>query len=37
MDTVDMSFDPAEMRRRYPSMPFTRLAEALHRDYVKEM
>ncbi len=32
MDTQDMSFDPSEMRRRYPSLPFTSLANALHRD-----
>ena len=32
MDTQDMSFDPSEMRRRYPSLPFTSLANALRRD-----
>ena len=32
MDTQDMSFDPSEMRRRYPSLPFTSLADALRRD-----
>ena len=32
MDTQDMSFDPSEMRRRYPALPFTSLANALCRD-----
>jgi uncharacterized protein YbjT (DUF2867 family) len=32
MDTEDMSFDPSEMRRRYPSLPFTSLANAVRRD-----
>lgn len=33
MDTLDMSFDPGEMRQRYPTMPFTSLAEVIQRDY----
>lgn len=33
MDTRDMSFDPSDMRRRYPSMPYTSLADAIRRDY----
>jgi uncharacterized protein YbjT (DUF2867 family) len=33
MDTLDMTFDPAEMRQRYPTMPFTRLADVVQRDY----
>jgi nucleoside-diphosphate-sugar epimerase len=33
MDTRDMSFDPAVMRHRYPSMPYTSLAEVVRRDF----
>jgi uncharacterized protein YbjT (DUF2867 family) len=33
MDTEDMSFDPSDMRRRYPSMSYTSLADVVHRDY----
>jgi uncharacterized protein YbjT (DUF2867 family) len=33
MDTRDMSFDPSETMRRYPSIPLTRLAEVVRRDY----
>jgi nucleoside-diphosphate-sugar epimerase len=33
MDTRDMSFDPAEMRRRYPSMPCTSLADVVRREF----
>jgi uncharacterized protein YbjT (DUF2867 family) len=33
MDTLDMSFDPSEMRRRYPSMSYTSLADVVHRDF----
>jgi len=33
MDTLDMSFDPSEMRRRYPSMSYTNLADVVHRDF----
>ncbi len=33
MDTLDMSFDPSAMRRRYPSMPYTSLADVVHRDF----
>ena len=35
MDTQDMSFDPSEMRRRYPSMSYTSLADVIRRDYGK--
>ncbi len=34
MDTHDFSFDPAETRRRYPSISLTSLAEVVRRDYV---
>lgn len=33
MDTHDMTFDPSETARRYPSIPLTSLAEVVHRDY----
>jgi uncharacterized protein YbjT (DUF2867 family) len=33
MDTRDMSFDPSEMRCRYPSMSYTSLADAVYRDF----
>jgi len=33
MDTHDMSFDPPETERRYPSIPPTSLAEVVARDY----
>lgn len=33
MDTHDMSFDPSDMRRRYPSMPYTCLADVVQRDF----
>lgn len=32
MDTTDMSFDPTEMRRRYPSMSCTPLEDVIRRD-----
>jgi len=35
MDTVDMSFDPANMRRLYPSVSCTLLADMIRRDYAK--
>jgi uncharacterized protein YbjT (DUF2867 family) len=37
MDTEDMSFDPADMRlrRRYPSIAYTSLADVVRRDYGK--
>jgi uncharacterized protein YbjT (DUF2867 family) len=34
MDTHDLSFDPSETERRYPSIPLTSLAEVVRRDYV---
>ena len=33
MDTEDMAFDPATMRRCYPSFPHTRLVDVVQRDY----
>jgi len=33
MDTHDMTFDPSETSRRYPSAPLTTLAEVVRRDY----
>jgi uncharacterized protein YbjT (DUF2867 family) len=33
MDTRDMTFDPSETRRRYPSIPVTRLADVVGRSY----
>jgi uncharacterized protein YbjT (DUF2867 family) len=33
MDTRDMTFDPADLERRYPSIPLTGLAEVIRRDY----
>jgi uncharacterized protein YbjT (DUF2867 family) len=33
MDTQATSFDPSEMRRRYPSMPYTSLADVVGRDF----
>jgi uncharacterized protein YbjT (DUF2867 family) len=33
MDTRDMTFDPSEMRRRYPSIPMTRLADVVRDGY----
>ncbi len=33
MDTHDMSFNPSETSRRYPSIPLTSLAEVVRRDY----
>lgn len=33
MDTHDMSFDPSDTNRRYPSIPLTSLAEVVRRDY----
>jgi NADH dehydrogenase len=35
MDTRDMTFDPSEMRNRYPSMPSTSLADVIREDYVQ--
>jgi uncharacterized protein YbjT (DUF2867 family) len=37
MDTRDMTFDPSETRRRYPSIPVTRLADVVRRDYGKRL
>jgi uncharacterized protein YbjT (DUF2867 family) len=34
MDTQDMSFDPADLMRRYPSISLTPLAEVVRRNYV---
>ena len=34
MDTEDMSFDPSETSRLYPSISLTSLAEVVRRDYV---
>ncbi|MBV9282549.1 MAG: SDR family oxidoreductase [Chloroflexi bacterium] len=34
METRDMTFDPADLERRYPSILLTRLAEVVRRDYV---
>ncbi len=34
MDTLDMTFDPSETGRRYPSIPPTSLADVVRRDYV---
>ncbi len=34
MDTQDMTFDPAELTRRYPSISLTPLAEVVRRNYV---
>jgi uncharacterized protein YbjT (DUF2867 family) len=34
MDTHDMSFDPSETSRRYPSIPPASLADVVRRDYV---
>ena len=33
MDTRDMTFDPSETRRRYPSISLTTLAEVVRNDY----
>jgi uncharacterized protein YbjT (DUF2867 family) len=33
MDTQDMTFDPSDMRRRYPSMSYTSLADVVCRDF----
>ncbi len=33
MDTEDMSFDPTDLMRRYPSVSLTPLTEVVHRDY----
>ncbi len=33
MNTHDMTFDPSETVRRYPSIPHTSLAEVVRRDY----
>ena len=33
MDTRDMTFDPTETRRRYPSMPSTTLVDVIREDY----
>jgi uncharacterized protein YbjT (DUF2867 family) len=33
MDTHDMTFDPSETVRRYPSIPHTSLEEVVRRDY----
>jgi uncharacterized protein YbjT (DUF2867 family) len=36
MDTTDMSFDPSETNRRYPSITLTSLADVVRRDYLSE-
>lgn len=36
MDTTDMSFDPSALRRRYPHIPSTTVAEMTRRDYVED-
>jgi NADH dehydrogenase len=33
MDTTDMSFDPAVLHRRFPTMPVTRLEDVVRRDF----
>ena len=33
MDTRDMTFDPSETRRRFPSIPMTSLADVVRTDY----
>lgn len=33
MDTGDMTFDAADLSSRCPSIPLTRLAEVVRRDY----
>jgi hypothetical protein len=33
MDTRDMTFDPSETSRWYPSVPLTTLAEVIRSDY----
>jgi uncharacterized protein YbjT (DUF2867 family) len=33
MDTQHMTFDPSDMRRRYPSMSYTSLADVVGRDF----
>lgn len=33
MDTADMTFDAADVRRRYPAIPSTSLADVVQRDY----
>ena len=33
MDTLPQTFDSSEMRRRYPSIPTTRVAEVVRRDF----
>jgi hypothetical protein len=35
MDTTDMTFDPDEIRTRYPSISPTSLAEVIRIDYAK--
>ncbi len=35
MDTTDMTFDASETRRRYPSIPVTRLADVIRKDYAE--
>ena len=34
MDTREMTFDPSETRRRYPSIPMTRLADVVRHRYL---
>jgi len=34
MDTRDMSFEPTDTSRRYPSIPLTSIADVVRRDYV---
>jgi uncharacterized protein YbjT (DUF2867 family) len=34
MDTEDMSFDPSEMQRQYPSIAYTSLADVVRRTYL---
>jgi hypothetical protein len=33
MDTQGMSFDPSEMRRRYPGISYTSLEDVVRRDF----
>ncbi len=37
MDTRDMTFDPSATRTRYPSIPVTRLADVVRKDYAQRL
>ena len=37
MDTRDMTFDPSATRTRYPSIPVTRLADVIQKDYAQRL